>query len=359
MSDLSTGSVTVRAAEPLSPRPAAATTRGSLFLSELNRLRRRRLVLALVLLGVVALLVAIVTIFATHSTDVAAARADAQRQAQQATQEQLVYQRQCESDPSMPQADKDAGACAPWQPTADDFFSDPRFVAQDGLPMVALGIGVAGALLAALLAATATGADWSSRSIITLLAWEPRRLRFLAMRMLAIAIFVAVVGVLAQALALGLASLVVELRGTWHMTSRPSEGSSLLSPPHFWSQLVGLQLRTVAIMVLVSLMSAALATVFRSTGGVLGVAFGWFAVVEVAGHALFGETRVVRYLLTENLGAALLPGGSDLYIGQQLTANGMAPRVVHLSNGDGLLYLVVLAALLCVLAGALLRRRDL
>ncbi|HET8615203.1 MAG TPA: hypothetical protein VFL94_06730 [Actinomycetales bacterium] len=348
---------------PTSPRPVASTSRGSLLLAELSRLRHRRLVAALLLLGLVTIIGAMGVVFATHTTDVAAAHAKAQHQLAEESKNQQVYAQQCLADPGIPQSEKDNGACDMGTLTEDLFFVDPRFRADPGLPMVATGIGVGGALLAALLAATGVGADWSSRSIVTLLTWEPRRLRFLGARLAAIAGFVAAVGVAAQALGLGLGALTVQLRGTWQDAPPPgpeqSYDTGMLTAGHFWPELLALQLRAVLIMVLVALVAATLATVFRSTGGVLGVAFGWFAVVEVGVHAVFGGRWVVRYLLTENLAAAIIPGGNDLYIGQHLTANGMEPRLVHLSNGAGLLYLVVLAGALCVVAAALLRRRDL
>jgi len=347
-----------------SSRPAAATSRGSLLGAELGRLRHRRLVSALVLLGLVALLAAMAAIFATHSTDVEAAHAVARQQAAQATAEQKVFEQRCLDDPSIPQVDKDNGACGSGTLTEDVFFSDPRFRADRDLPVVAIGVGIGGALLASLLAATATGADWSSRSIITLFTWEPRRLRLLGTRLLAIAVYVAAFGAAAQALALGLGALTVQLRGTWQASplGDPQTGPSrdgMLSPDRFWPELITLQARTVVVMVLVALMSAALATVFRSTGGVLGVAFGWFAVVEIAVHAFFSGRGVLRYMLTENLVAALMPGGSTLYVGQRVTADGVVPNMVHLSNWAGLAYLGVVTTALCALAAVLLRRRDL
>jgi ABC-2 type transport system permease protein len=346
-----------------SSRPVAATSRGSLLASELGRVRHRRLVTALLLLGLVALLATMAAIFATHGTDVEGARATARQLAAQAAGEQRAFEQRCRDDPGIPQSEKDNGACDYGTVTEDVFFTDPRFRADQGLPMLAIGVGVGGALLASLLAATATGADWSSRSIVTLLSWHPRRIRFFGTRLLAICLYVAGIGVVAQALALGLGSLIVQLRGTWQRSPRsdPDAGpdGGVLAGDHLWSSLLSLQLRTVAVMVLVAIMAVALATVFRSTAGVLGVAFGWFAVVEVGVHALLGQRQVVRYMVTDNLAAALLPGGTDLYIGQVVTQDGVSAGVVHLSNGMGLAYLAVGAVLLCVLAALLLRRRDL
>jgi hypothetical protein len=346
-----------------SPRPGPATWRGSLLLAELGRLRHRRLVQALLLLGVLALLAGMAVTFATHSTDLSGARAEARQMAAQVASDNRRYEQECLANPDIPQSDKDNGACAFGEVSEENFYQDPRFRADPGLPTVALGVGIGGALVATLLSATGVGADWSSRGIITLLTWEPRRLRFLGTRLLAIALYVALAGLLAHAVALGLGALTVQLRGSWER-STPADPQSgpvlgMLSPDRFWPQLVSLQVRTVAVMVLVALMAAALASVFRSTGGVLGVAFGWFAVVEVVVHATLGDRGIVRFMMLDNLAAALTPGGTDLYLGQQLTEKGMVQRVVHLSNGDGLLFLTAVAAALCVLAAVMLRRRDL
>jgi hypothetical protein len=354
-------------AQGLSPRPAAATSRGSLLRSELGRLRHRRLVSALLLLGLLALLAVMTAVFVTHDTDVAAAHATARAQAAQANQEQRVFEQQCRDDPGIPEAEKANGACDYGTVTEEVFFTDPRFTATEGLPMLAIGVGVGGALLAALVAATAAGADWSSRSIVTLLSWHPRRARFFSTRMIAICAYVAAIGVAAQTLALGLGALTVQLRGTWERVTYVGSGpdgaarpdGGMLAGDRFWPELLSLQLRTVAVMVLVAVMAVALATVFRGTAGVLGVAFGWFAVVEVGVHAIFGQRQVVRYMLTDNLAAALLPGGTDLYIGQQVTPDGVGSAVVHLSNAVGLTYLAAVALALSVLALVLLRRRDL
>ncbi len=111
------------------------------------------------------------------------------------------------ADPSIPQADKDNGACGPEDagaPTAQDLYQDPRLHADVGLPAIAIGVAVGGALVAALVGATGVGADWASRTIITLLTWEPRRIRLLARRHLAIALGVGAVGVVAQGVGLGL-----------------------------------------------------------------------------------------------------------------------------------------------------------
>lgn len=342
--------------------PRAATGRPRPLRSELGRLRRRRLVLLVVGLGFVALLAAMVIVFLTHDTDLAGARAKAAVAARQAAADQQQYRQQCLADPSIPQADKDNGACGPAAdqgPTADDLFHDPRLHADVALPAIAIGVAVAGALVAALVGATGVGADWSSRTIITLLTWEPRRLRLLGRRHLAIALAVAAVGVVAQALALGLGVLSVAARGTWD----PSAGPALIPPAHFWRDLVSLQVRGVVLMVVVGVLAAAVTTITRHTGGTLGLAFGWFAVVENGVRVLFTARGWARWLVTENVVAFLNPGGRHIVVGPPqpgvAAGPGAGPRTVLVSNLDALLYLGVLTAVALVLAGVLLRRRDL
>ncbi|MGN6610717.1 MAG: ABC transporter permease subunit [Angustibacter sp.] len=351
----------------------AATGRAHPLRSELGRLRHRRLVLLVVGLGFLALVAAMVIVFLTHSTDLAGARQKATVAAQQATADQARYRQECLADPNIPQADKDAGACGSEDdaaPTAQDLYQDPRLRADVGLPAIAIGVAVGGALVAALVGATGVGADWSSRTIITLLTWEPRRIRLLARRHLAIALAVAAIGVVGQVVGLGLGALVVAARGTWDHTVAGSAAVGYQTPAivpagHFWRDLVSLQVRGVGLMVVVAVLAAALTTVTRHTGGTLGIAFAWFAVVENAVRIVFSDRGWPRWLVTENVVAFLAPGGQRMMVASPASGSGssMGPdeggRTVLVSNLDALLYLGVLTAAALLLAGVLLRRRDL
>lgn len=362
-----TSTASGRAVDPPSdPRPRAASGRSQLLRAEIGRLRRRRLVLLLLGLATLALLGAMVAVFLTHGTDVAGARAEAVRQAQQETRTQAQFREECLADPNVADADKQAGACPPAQAEPvppEAFYRDPRLRADVGLPLVALGVAVGGALVGALIGATAVGADWSSRAMLTLITWEPRRLRLLAARLTAVAVVAAVIGVVSQALGLGLGALTVQLRGTW----QPSPGGiggqgysppSVVGPAHFWRDLASLQLRGVGLVVLAAVLSAAVTMLTRHTAALLGLAFAWVAVVENAVRALLPGWS--RWLLTGNVGAYLNPGGQPLVVGRTVTAQGqVTERTVLVSNLDALLYLGVLAAVFVVASGLMLRRRDL
>ncbi|HKG49025.1 MAG TPA: hypothetical protein VKB14_01150, partial [Actinomycetales bacterium] len=322
--------------------------------AELGRLRRRRLVVTLLLLGLAGVLVGMAVIFGTHSTDVAGARTEATRAAQEQAAANQEFEPGCRQDPSIPEADKDI-ACS--GPTADDLFQDPRFVAERGLPEIAISVAVTGALVAALVGATAVGADWSSRAMITLLTWEPRRLRLLGTRLAAVALVCAAAGVVAQLLALGLGALTAQLRGTW--AAPGADGIAGLVPhAHFWRDLLSLQLRGVVLMVLAGVLAASVTTVTRHTGGLLGLLFAWFAVAENAVRILGSDRGWPRWLLTENITAFLLPGGRRLESSTDEPTGALQPETL-VSNLDALLYLGAVTAGAAVLAGVLLRRRDL
>lgn len=354
-----------------SPRPRAATGPGSLLRAELGRLRRRRLVGALLLLGLVALLVAAAIVFFTHDRDVAGAQAQARSELARQVNDQLMYAKQCRADPAASEAQKNECPPETVDPsmTPAQFYQDPRLRADQGLPAFAIGIGVAGALLTSLVAATAVGADWSSRAIVTLLTWQPRRLRFLATRLGAVAVLAAVAGVLGQALGLGLGALTVATRGTFQATPPPEGGThygsgpgfALIGPGHFWRDLVLLQGRGVVLMVLAGVIAASLATITRSTGGFLGVALGWLVIVEVAGQGLLASVapRLTPWTLAQSVAALLTPGGQNVYVGDQFVNGVQTSGTIQVSNLDGFWHLGLVAVVVTVVAGLLLKRRDL
>lgn len=352
-------------------RPRAATRSGRPLRAELGRLSRRRLVLALVALGLLALLAALTLVFLTHDQDLAGAHAKAVAAAAQQERDQATYRQQCLADPNIPQADKDAGACGPAGPTpVEPFFRDPRLRADVGLPLIAIGVAVGGALLAALIGATGVGADWSSRAMITLLTWEPRRLRLLGTRFAAIALFVGVLGVAVQALGLGLGALVVTTRGTWQPSGAAvapdgaggaadagAQPGGLVPPAHFWRDLLSLELRGVALMVLAAVLAAAVTTLTRHTGGLLAIAFAWFAVAENAVRLLFADRGWPRWLVSQNIAAFLVPGGLTMPAGTSLSRTGqLVARTVLVSNLDALLYLGGLTGVALLLAAVAVRR---
>ncbi len=124
-------------------------------------------------------------------------------------------------------------------------------------------------LLGVALAASLGGADRSAGTMTTLLTWEPRRVRVLLVRAVVVALVVAFVTLLLQAILFGSFSLAVALRGT--SLGAPS---GLLGT----AALTGLRVSTVAVGF--GLVALAIATIGRSTVAALGVLFGYLVLFE-------------------------------------------------------------------------------
>ncbi|MCY7365815.1 MAG: hypothetical protein LH469_10980, partial [Frankiaceae bacterium] len=194
-------------------------------------------------------------------------------------------------------------------------------------------------------------AEWSSRAMVALLFWEPRRLRVLAVK----------AGVLAGAVAL----FAVVAQAVWWLTARglaAGLGRTGDLPDGFTGQVLALQGRAALLAVLVGLLGFGLAQLLRNTGAALGVAFVWFAVVE-------NVVRGVRpawqeWLLTDNAAALVLRGGNTIYVydGATVDENGAfldSGREIVLSNLHGGLVLAAAVAAVLAVGAVLFVRRDL
>ncbi len=152
--------------------------KGSLFAAEMQRLAARRLVRLLVLLALAAFATGVVlTMVNTAKPDPGATE---RARAVFAEQHQ-----QCLREPSIPESEK-PGACGSPElpPEQVQYYLDkPSFTLASELPNGANGVGGATAVLLFLVGATAIGAEWSSRSIVALLFWEPRRLKVMAVKL--------------------------------------------------------------------------------------------------------------------------------------------------------------------------------
>ncbi len=144
--------------------------------------------------------------------------------------------------------------------------------------------------------ASAVGAEFRAGTVTTILTWEPRRVRLLLVRFLAIALvgmgtFVVVLGVFVGGWIVGVAA----------------NGSSAGTGGEFWGQLLVTLARGVLIAGALTVLSAAVATLGRNTAAALGIWFGYLVGVE---GVLQGNVHVVTpWLLVENLIAAF--GGEE------------------------------------------------
>lgn len=180
------------------------------------------------------------------------------------------------------------------------------------------------------LGASFVGAEWHAGSMMTLLTWEPRRLRVLVAKVLActVTIFVLAVGLLIL-LSLTM-TLVAATRGT---TSGLPDG--------WFGSVAGSVLRSAAAASLASALGLALAMIGRNTAAAMGVTFGYLAIVEGLIRALRPGWQ--KWLLGDNLSVFIMGRGV-----------GFAGR----SLGGAALVLLLYAGILLLAAGASFRARD-
>jgi hypothetical protein len=336
----------------LTPPPAApAGPFGGLVRAETHRFLARRFIRVLLVVALVGwAVVTVLCLLTFRSADperLAQARLDQQEQVQLSTE----GREQCLADPTRPADVPEADWCGP-PVTADQFplrqfLQPPPFSLPEDGPDGAVSVAAVSAALAFLVGATFVGAEWSTRSIVALLFWETRRPRVMAAKLLVTAVAAAVLGLVMQALWLGLATLLRSVAG---------DGADL--PDGFWSQLLGTQGRGVLLALVAGLLGFGLTNLLRNTGAATGVAFVYVAIVENA-------VRVLRpawqpWLLTNNAAALVLPDGLTLYLDDRVDAQGAYQPVEYLlTSGQAAVFLGLVTAAVVGVGVVLFSRRDL
>ena len=339
-----------------SPAEPTPQRRGSLLRAEVHRFSARRFIRWLVLLSVVAYAIIVTLVGLTQfSKPNAGVLADAERNRDQVVADQEQFHQQCLNDPNRPSDVPADEVCGP-PPTADQFpieqfIDQPPFRLASNLPNGAIAIGVASALLAFVIAATYVGAEWSSRSMVALLFWEPRRIKVMAVKLAVTAAAAALLGVVAQAVWWGTAEILARTRG---------DRDKL--PVHFWSDLYGQQGRIVLFVVLAALLGFGIANLIRNTGASLGVGFVYFAVIETAVRGF--RPRWQEWLLTDNATGLILNGGHRIFIYSEQTIDEQGNFVdnvpqILISNVQGGLVLGIVTTIVVGSGVLLFKRRDL
>ncbi len=346
------------ATPPKVDAPVVPAARGSLVRAELRRFRSRRFIQMLILLALVgyALVIGVAstTEFGKTTPDQLAA---AQRNIDEVVAEQNRFREQCLADPNRPADVPLEQYCGSPEPftvenfPVEQFLDKQPFVLAEYLPGGGLGVAVATAALAFLIGATWVGAEWSSRSMVALLLWEPRRLKVMRVKL----------GVLLGACVL----LAVAGQALWWGTAyvmAVNLGRTGPLPNGFYGDLLAQQGRSVLLVVFAGLLGFAVSNLVRNTGAALGVGFVYFAVVESAVRVFRGSWQ--EWLLTDNAAALVLEGGNRLYLFDEGFVDPQgnfvdSGRELLLTNLHGGLVLGVATTVLVLLGVLLFRRRDL
>jgi ABC-2 type transport system permease protein len=269
---------------------------------ELRRVASRRLVLALMVLPLAFVALALVGIHLDLSM-AEANRAEGERFYEQALVDweengaQMVadcrevqeQERELSGDPSL-----DFGCDQMREPVLEDFVFEPPPVREQLVNAVA-ALGVPVAVLAMLIGATTTAAEFSARTVGTWLTFEPRRDRVWGSKTLA-----ATVGVLPMVVAV-LAALAVGIPLVYRLNDDPATLAG-----GAWGEVAATGGRAVVLAMLAAALGAGLGMLLRNTGAVLGVLVAYAVVVE--GLLQGFVPRVHAYLLARNAEAWLRGG---------------------------------------------------
>jgi hypothetical protein len=312
----------------------------SLIGAELLRLRSRRL-FAWALIGALAIMVvSVIGAFVGSGEPTAADRAAA---AQQAIQIEAECRESLKNE--IPPGELDQ-AC---RVSADDFLTTQPFTWASGYRDGVFAVAVGFAALMFLIGASAGGAEWGARTLPALLYWEPRRVRVLVAKCVALGVVAAAVSLAAQVLWL-IAGFALEA------TRGPAVPSEL--PDGFWTEILGIAGRGAVLAVLMTLVAFGIANLTRNTAAALGVAFVYFAILE----NLIGFLRpgLLRWQINSNAIALLTPGGFEVPAGgsPEDVFSGQAMEMILIGNARAGLWLATIAGLVLLVATVVFVRRD-
>lgn len=327
----------------------SAPTFGRLVGTELRRLAARRFTKVLLGVCVLGYLIAVAYLFQSHAKPTAADYAQATVQRDDQISQIAAYAKQCLAAPGGSEA-----TCGT-VPTADEFPID-QFLANSPfqprqVPDYTLAVGAAVALAGYALGATFIGAEWSSRNLVAWLFYEPRRLRLLGAKLLAVTAAVLALSILAQLLWAVTARILLSARGLPVSTLGADAA-------HFWADLTGMQIRAALLVIPTVWLGFGLANLIRNTAAALGVAFVYFVILENVIRAI--NPALQPYLFTTGLAAWATHGGVTVDGAQVYNQKlgYVAPEQIHVSNLQGALTLLIYAAVVLAISVTTFRRRD-
>ncbi len=306
--------------------PARALAAG-----ELRRVLARRMVKVMALLAVAGIALAGILTFvnteAVSDSEIAARRAEAQARvaACEAGQVHMVEGRQLQGPPlGSPERKEFCGFAA-------GRVEDDRFKLRS-LKGILQGTTAPLVVVAWVIGASVIGSDWQSRTITTVLTWEPRRARVLLTKAFACIVVAAVFAVLAQALL----SVALLPSAYLHGTTEGTGGDWLRS-------VIGVLLRGTGLVAIAAAVGFSVASLGRNTAAALGIGFAYFLVVENVVGSFLEDFR--RWLVLGN--AIVLVSGED-----------SGGEVIGRSVIVAALYLTLVGIVLLAVATAVFRRRD-
>jgi ABC-2 type transport system permease protein len=244
----------------------------SLARAETRRLFRRRFT-TVILIGVVLILGAVVagTFFSNQrvtDTEVAAAKAEAQRYYQDSLRTAAQDKEKCLAAPGTPDAANWPVNCDDvWTPSPEEYdytwYMPETFDLRAEYPDMISLLAVVLAAAAFLVGASFVGSEWNSGGMMNLLLWRPRRLQVLGTKLAILLSWFTGLSLALGALWTGAFMMIAELRGTTEKMT-----------PGVWQSFGLTGLRGLAMVVVAGALGFALASLGRHTGMALGALVG-------------------------------------------------------------------------------------
>ncbi|MFC6017668.1 ABC transporter permease subunit [Plantactinospora solaniradicis] len=329
----------------------------NLVRAEIGRLAARRFVQLMLVLLVTAFGITVATTLAGSHQPGAAELQKAEAWAEQQREDVRAWYARCIADqPAGPgTGTRYRGNCEdldPAQVDASDYLSGVFVFDRQILDLVYFLVGFL-CLFGFLVGASYIGADLTSGGMTNLLLWRPQRMVVLGTKLGTLLAGVLAVAVVASVVYIGAFRLIAEFRG---MPGTPNAT--------FWTDLSMTLVRGLLLVLMVTALGFAVATLGRHTSAALGVAAAYAVVWEAGGRIVMGIVDVARpdQLMLLSYVAAWVTGDIRLYAMdgcvQQATTGSCDPSYTILWPAG----LAVLLALVVVTVGAAFtafHRRDL
>jgi ABC-2 type transport system permease protein len=319
----------------------------SLLAAEVRRFwSRRAIAVVLLLTAVVVALLAASAVWSTRPLT-SAERLDAQAQVEQMGDSWRADLERCQEVPEdFFGPGGSAADCEDLQPRPEDFVG--RAPLDLDAERGARGLGLVFVLVGAavVMAATFTGADWSSGALGTQLVFEPRRLRVWGAKALAV-----VLSATTSAALLSAAFWVV----LWATARARGPGV----PDDVVAGVLTQSGRALVLVAAAALGAHALTMLLRSTVGTLGLLFGYVVAGEIVVASLPFD-KMSQWSLANNV-QAWISDGIQVYDESICPGGGFeggCDPVYVLGGTHGLVYLAVLLAVVLLLSPPAFLRRD-
>lgn len=171
-------------------------------------------------------------------------------------------------------------------------------------------LGVIFMMLGWLLGASAVGAEWTPRTMTSLLTWEPRRARVLTAKVISVAAIVFLWILLIQAFL----TVVLLPSGWFHGTMDGVDAA-------WWTDYGAAMLRIAGVSAMAAVLGFSLAAVGRNTAAALGIGFVYLAVVE--GLIRGFRPQWVDWLVGDNAALFMIGSQEVNHLGHSQAAAGL------------------------------------